>query len=179
MALDAAAVERYTQGRLDRDDTETVRQLTAALAAVRRWCRWHVTPVQTAQEFILDGRGGRTLVLPTMCLVELVAISEDGVELDVDGLDVSPRGMVEKQSGAWWTRRLAGIGVTMTHGYSVAPDFEAAVLSVVDRASLAPVGGRPTVIGPFQYGTESAASGSTFTDAERALLEQYRLESLA
>ena len=74
------------------------------------------------------------------------------------------------------TRRFGGIVVTMTHGFTTAPDFEAAVLSWIDRASLAPIGGRARVVGPFQYETESLAAGSTFTQSERALLEQYRLE---
>ena len=178
MALDAAAVERYTQGRLDRDDTETVRQLTAALAAVRRWCRWHVTPEAVATDLKVTARGGPTLVLPTLNIVTLTSVTEDDVELDVDGLAFDA-GMVEKSSGEWWSTQLGGIKVTMTHGFNDAPDFEAAVLSITDRLSLMPSGGRPIVIGPIQYQAEGLAGGTAFTVAERALLEQYRLESPA
>jgi hypothetical protein len=45
MTLDVLAVEAFTEGRLNRDDAETQRQLDAALAAARGYCGWHVTPV--------------------------------------------------------------------------------------------------------------------------------------
>ncbi len=176
--LSTVDVELYTKGRLDRDDSETARALDAGLAAVRRWCRWHVTPDVTVTDLKVTGRGGPTLTLPTLNIITLTAVTEDGVELDVDDLDVDA-GMVEKTSGAWWSTRLGGITVTMTHGFTAAPDFDSAVLSFIDRQSLAPTGGRPTVVGPFQYPVEALADGSAFTIAERALLEQYRLESPA
>lgn len=168
--LSVAAVEQYTKGRLAQGDPETVRLLAEGLSAARRYCGWHVTPIVTDDEVTLDGPGGRLLRLPTLRLVELASVTENGVELDVVAdLYVSPLGMVSKRSGGCWSDKFGAIEVTMTHGFEDAPDFDGAVLSAIDRASLAPTGGRLRVIGPFQYETESTAD-------ERARLDLYRLE---
>jgi hypothetical protein len=129
---------------------------------------------------ILDGPGGRLLRLPTLRLIidsdfELV---EDGTTRAVADLYVSERGMLRKRSGCAWSCHFGAITATFTHGYDDADDFNAAVLSYIDRASLAPSGGRARVIGPFQYDTESMAAGSAFTVAEKAKLDLYRLERI-
>lgn len=143
---------------------------------MRRFCGWHVTPEQPSGVLILDGPGGRLLRLPTLRLAEPLdlSITEDGTLLDLDTLEVSRSGLVRKTGG--WTSKLGGILVEMTHGFADAEDFDAAVLSWIDRASMAPVGGRPRAVGPFQYDTESISPGTAFTESERALLEHYRLE---
>lgn len=175
--LAPADLAAYTQNRLSEGDQATVDALASALAAVRRFCGWHVTPVRTAQVVTVDGPGSRLLVLPTLRLTALTALVEDGVTVDVDTLEWSSRGLVRKEGQCWWTGRLGGITATISHGFDAAPDWQAAVLSFADRSSLAGVGGRPTVVGPFQYGTEAMAAGSAFSAVERSLLEQYRLES--
>lgn len=169
MSLTAAVVEQYTKGRLVDGDDETERLLAAGLGAARRYCGWHVTPVAEEDALTLDGPGGRLLRLPTLRLVELVSVTEDGVELDIADLYVSPLGMVTKKSGAWWSYNLGGIEIVMTHGFDDAPDFDAAVLSAIDRASLAPTGGAVKAVGPFVFDTDG-------TVAERAILDLYRLE---
>lgn len=176
--LSTTDVEQYTADRLHRDELETIRLLAAGLAAARRFCGWHVTPVRTDTGVTLDGPGGRLLALPTLRLVvdDDFAIVEEGVAVVTSDLWVSRRGLVQKKSGAAWTTRFGSITVTMTHGFDDAADFNSAVLSWIDRSSLAPAGGRANVIGPFQYPVEGVAAGSTFTQSERALLEQYRLE---
>lgn len=167
--LSTDIVEQYTKGRLVAGDDETERLLAERLAAARRYCGWHVTPVRADDQLTLDGPGGRLLRLPTMQLGELVEVTENGVALDVADLYVSPLGMVTKKSGACWANNLGAIVVKMTHGYDTAPDFDAAVLSAIDRASFAPLGGRPRVVGPFQYESDG-------TDSECAILDMFRLE---
>lgn len=173
-------VERYTSGRLGKDADETKRLLSAGLTAARRFCGWHVTGVREGDEVTVDGPGSPLLALPTLRLVELTGVVESGVALDV-GMDlhVSSRGLVRKRSGARWSEHYGSITVTMNHGFADADDFNAAVLSFVDRASLAATGGRPNVIGPVQWPLEALANGSAFSVVERSLLEQYRLESPA
>lgn len=158
-------VEAYTQGRLDRDDAETARCLAAALSAARRYCGWNVTEV-VDDEVTLDGPAGSLLVLPTLHLTQLVSVVEDGVTLNLDDLYTSSRGLVRKRSGGTWSRHFGAITVVMTHGYADAPDFNAAILSAVDRISM---GGAPRVIGPFQYETDGTAD-------ELTVLDRYRLE---
>lgn len=178
MTLDVLAVEAFTEGRLDRDDAETQRQLDAALAAARGYCGWHVTPVNTGAQVTVDGTGGALLALPTLALSAVTAVVEDGVELDVDTLEWSLRGLVRKPYGQLWTTRFSGVTATITHGYASAPDFESAVLSAIERGTFAAGGGEtPRVIGPFQYGSATSA-GALFTDPERSVLDRYALERM-
>jgi hypothetical protein len=177
MTLDVLAVEAFTEGRLNRDDAETQRQLDAALAAARGYCGWHVTPVRTGDQVIADGRGGALLALPTLALSAVTAVTEDGVELDVDTLEWSLRGLVRKPYGQLWTTRFSGVTATITHGYASVPDFESAVLSAIERGAFAAGGGETLrAVGPFQYNAVSIAAGSVFTDPERAVLDRYALE---
>lgn len=187
MTLTVAEVAAATNNRLAADDPDTARQLAVGLAAARRYCGWHVTPEQE-DTVILDGRGGYSLRLPTMNLVELSGVFEDDVELDVNYLDVSQKGRVVKvvPYDDWhgfygqrqWTERLGAIVVSMIHGYAEAPDWESVVLSYIVRTSLAAAdGGRQrTAVGPFSYAAPVFGQGSAFTAEEKAVLDLYRLE---
>lgn len=194
MALDVVAVETFTQGRLLRDDEETQRQLDAALAAVRNYCGWHVTPVLTNAEITVDGPGGPLLTLPTLNLTALTSVVEDGIELDTTALAFSARGMVAKKRAQlvplsyahyrampwnFWTDCFQGITVTMTHGFGSVPDFEAVVLAAIERGGFAAGSDAEVkVIGPFQYETAGMTGGTIFTSAELAVLDRYRLERI-
>lgn len=194
MALDVVAVETFTQGRLDRDDEDTQRQLDAALAAARGYCGWHVTPVLTNVEITVDGPGGPILTLPTQSLTALTAVTEDGIELDVTTLSWSKRGMVVKRrqqlapvnyfaasyyQRPWnfWTNYFQGITATISHGFAQAPDFDAVVLAAIDRGGFAAGSDAEVkVVGPFQYETSGVTGGAIFTAAELAVLDRYSLE---
>lgn len=174
--LDTAAIEQYTKGRLVADDPETSRLLSAALISARRYCGWHVTPVKDADEIVLDGPGGSLLRLPTLRLVTLVSVVEDGVTLSLDDLEWSPIGLVRKKTGAPWSCKFGAITVKMDHGFDDLGDWDSAVLSFIDRMSKAPDGGQPIRVGPFEWAEERIAAGSAFSMVELAILELYRLE---
>lgn len=175
-ALTADDVELYTGGRLLANDDETERLLSTALTAARRWCGWHVHPVIEDDTITLDGPGTVDLALPTLALIELSAVTENGVALDIDDLEISGKGLVRKQYRAPWTDRYQGIAVTMTHGLAQADDFNAAVLAAVDIASLGT--GRGDLIRKkiddveYQY-----SNGQGWTALPVGLLRQFRLES--
>lgn len=181
--LDADALADYTQGRLAADDPVAETVLAAALAEVRRWCGWHVTP-ERDDDLVIDGPGSQVLRLPTLRLVALTEVTEDGTAVDVAGLEWSRLGLVRKTSGRFWTPRMGGVAVTITHGFDDAEDFESAVLSVADRRFQAAFGkGGLSAIGPFQFSDDrsgaSAFGGSAaapFNAVELSILEQYRLE---
>jgi hypothetical protein len=180
MALDVYSVELATSGRLNSDDAETQRQLDAAMAAARNYCGWHVTPELADVEVTLDGSGGPLLVLPTLKLTALTSVTEkafyaeDVIDVDVQYLDWSTRGLVAKRSRQLWTDRFQGVTVTMSHGFDEAPDFEAAILSAIDRGAFSTVD-TVKMLGPFQYDTATVTSG-VFNGTERALLDRYSLE---
>ncbi|OHU60680.1 hypothetical protein BKG82_02150 [Mycobacteroides chelonae] len=177
--LTPADVEQYTRKRLDKTDAETARLLAVGLSAVRQFCGWHVSPVKESHEVELDGPGGRLLALPTLKLIALTEVTEDGKALDVSTLYVSKRGLVRKKNGGFWSPHYGAITVTMNHGVEDADAFNAAVLSFIDRLSKAPTGGDPIAVGPFRWAEQKTVSRSAFSATELSILEQYRLESPA
>lgn len=120
----------------------TADDTAAALAAVRRYCGWHVAPEQS-ETVVVDGPGSPLLMLPTLHIVDLTTVTEDGVLIDTDYLTWSQDGRVRKRQIAWWettgqlhgyfwTSAYQGVVVTMTHGYAEAPDFDKAVSMVAE-----------------------------------------------
>lgn len=173
-------VATFTKGRLDADDDATAMLLAIAVAAARRYCGWHVTPVRTEDALTVDGPGSAMLVLPTLRMTALTSVTEDGAPVDLSTLVWSARGLVRKKSGTGWSDKFGSIEVKMSHGFAEAPDWQAAVLSMVDRISedfsLSSSIASRLVVGPFEFPEPSAAAGSAFTMIERAILDSYALE---
>lgn len=143
--LTISDVRSFSVRLADFDDDPLQAMLDAALAASRRYCGWPVTPVIADVELIVDGPGGRVLSLPTLNLIAVTTVTEEGVALDVTKLDVSRRkGTVRKQHfyhGGCWSGRDGAIAVKITHGFTEteAADWRRAVLRLVDLMSLEPV----------------------------------------
>ncbi|OIN79805.1 hypothetical protein BMG05_16585 [Mycobacterium malmoense] len=181
-------VEQYTTGRLAASDPETARLLTTALAAARAYCGWRVTPV-AVETITVDGPGSRLLSLPTLQLVELQAVTENGVELDIDELHWSKAGLVRKKSGHRWSHRYDAITVTMNHGYDNAWGWQSAVLELIDRQAAA-VGNVVGNSGPmvekmvghvthrWALTISNPANQRLFSMLNHDLMDLYRLEQL-
>ena len=170
--LDVDAVESFTGGRLTADDDETDAILMRALAIVRTYAGWHVTPSRT-ETITVNGPGSVILALPTAHLTAVTALSENGTAFDVNtGIEWSYSGLVRKTSGAHWTRGYRTVRATITHGYAEAFDFDAAVLQVADRLSVQAAGGPVRRIADLEYfpqpGTQSVL--------DPILLAPYRIE---
>lgn len=132
--LPAAVLARFE------NNTAAQAAIDSALVAARRYCGWHVSPVQTGVVMELDGPGGRVLSLPTLSLNAVSLVTELGVAVDVTTLDRSRRkGTLTKQSGCW-TGRDGAISATVTHGFTEAEaaDWRAAILKVVELWSQTP-----------------------------------------
>lgn len=116
------------------DDNAKQAALDAVLAAARRYCGWHVSPVVEDAELTVDGPGGDRLFLPTKKIVALTSVVEDDIEL-TSGTDfvasANVPGMLVRK-GACWTREYSGITVTFDHGYTEAEaaDWRRAILQV-------------------------------------------------
>lgn len=149
----------------------------AALAAARHYCGWHVTPVKT-ESISVDGSGGRVLSLPTLRLVRLISVTENGVAITPTSLRVSANtGQVRKRTGASWTGQLGAIEVEMEHGFEEAPDFDAAVAqtavalkAVADRKDPALIASRVDDVEDRWAVTLLRA-----TPVSTALLDRYRI----
>lgn len=131
-------VELFTKGRLLASNVETYRVLQRAYTAVRNYCGWHVTPVKAGEVVTLDGPDHVLLPLPTMHLVTLTSVVEDGVTLNLADLTSSATGrlLMKKAEPKRWSSNYKSIVVTMTHGFDSAPDFDQAVLEAVDSIDL-------------------------------------------
>lgn len=180
--LTAADVELFTKGRLLASNPETVRILKRAYAAVRKYCGWQVTPVVT-ETVTLDGPDGVLLSLPTMKLVTLTSVVEDGVTLNVADLTPSASGrlVVKRVAPFYWSSKFRSVVVTMTHGFDSAPDFDQAVLESVDSIALK-IGGAGALRRDrvddvdVEYHPRQSGEGEYDIDMPaHSLLDQYRL----
>lgn len=144
----------------------------AAVDAVRAYCGWHIAPPIT-ETITLDGSGGHLLTLPSLRVVEIEKIVNDGRE--VTDPEWSADGMVR---GAW-SRRFRGVEVTMRHGFEDLPPVVIAVATSVALTELTPGGVSSDLTGPFQvsYDRHSGASETGMSQHQRAALEPYRLKA--
>lgn len=136
----------------------------AAEALVTAYCGWHISPSRT-ETLVLDGPGGRTLLLPTLHVIEVAAVTSDGITLDPDSYDWSETGIVELRSGRF-SRRLRGVTVTLTHGYTFMPDE---VQQVIDYMAGAGFGPRAVQVGQVRVETP------TGWVAAESILDRYKL----
>jgi hypothetical protein len=130
--------------------------------------------------------GGRLLALPTLRLLNLQSISEDGVALDVSTLYWSKAGLVRKKSGERWSHHYGSIIVTMSHGYDDAQDWQSAVLELIDRMSgqVGNVAGNsgPLIeksVGQVANRWAPAISGLPYSMFNYDLIDPYRFEHSA
>ena len=129
--LPAAVMARFT----DQDAAQAA--IDTALVAARRYCGWTVSPVVANDVVTVDGSGGQVLSLPTLNLLSVSSIDEDGIEHAAADLRVSKLGLVRKRSGGRWTSAYGAVTATMTHGYTEteAADWRRAVIGLVDAWS--------------------------------------------
>lgn len=108
--------------------------IDAALAAARRYCGWYVSPVQTDVDITLDGPGGRVLSLPTLNLLSVSSVDDDGIAYVTADLRASRRGLVTKRQRGHWSPHYGSITATITHGLTEAEaaDWRAAIVKIVD-----------------------------------------------
>lgn len=151
--------------------------LDAAVAAIRRYCGWHVAPKVT-EEVTVDGRGGVDLYLPTLRLVSIVKIMNDGVEVATDKVDFSRDGIVELHSGSW-SRRLGGVKLTIDHGFDDAHELTALAISIAARAASSPRGvtseASDGVSIQFSRFGGGASGGVALMGHEYQLLDLYKI----
>lgn len=105
------------------------RLLAAASDKIRRAARWHIAPVMT-EDVVLDGPGSGLLMVQTLNLVAVTAITNAGVIVDPTYLEWSSNGSIRWSTDqGWssgvcnvWTPKLRGITLTIQHGFNPVPD---------------------------------------------------------
>lgn len=139
-----ADVDAYTSSYLPAADPETQRALDAALARVRNYCGWHVSPVAT-ETFTLRGSGFDFLVLPTLKIDTLTTVTEDGSDVDLSTIKTytGEPGVLYRADYELWRRR-CDYEIELDHGFAAADaaDWREAVLSLIAQTAEAVESGR-------------------------------------
>lgn len=106
--------------------------LAAAHGAVRRFCGWHVAPTIT-ETLTLDGSGTRDILVPSLRIVQLISVTNDGVDV-TSRVDTSRAGILRLTSGTW-TDRFGRVSVEMRHGYDLdeVPEIQAIIIGIAKR----------------------------------------------
>lgn len=150
-------------------------ELAAAAGQVESLCGWHIAPQRT-DTVTVDGSGSQIQELPTLHLVDLVSVTEDGTAVDLDGVGVqwSATGYLWRPSV--WTRRLRGVVAEIEHGYAATPPEVVAIVcaNAVRGLTLVPGVSRETSGGEsISY---SPGEGVALTDQEeRVLTRRYQI----
>lgn len=114
--------------------------LDGACGAVVEYCGWHIAPV-ISETVTVDGTGTLIQTLPTLNLLSLDSVDENGLSLNVDHIDWSANGIMEKRRGNGWTARRRGIIAGITHGYASTPGWVTTLIcAVAGRAFDTPLG---------------------------------------
>lgn len=148
-----------------------------AEAQVRAYCGWIVAP-STTETLVLDGDRSGVLLLPTLRLTDLAALTVDGTTVDLTDVEWSSVGVVRWPCTTWLpsTRKLRGITVQITHGYDEWPLDLAGVLDrLTTRATSDP--GIYVQVGQVRTatGNDGLPVGGELTDLDRSVLDRYRL----
>lgn len=145
-------------------------RLDGVIQDIRDYCGWHIAPSVT-ETLTVDGPGLRTLLLPSLRITAVAAVTQDGTAVPATEWEWSELGMLRHRSGVW-TDRWRGITVTLTHGYDTAPaGVLGVILDVVSDAVATPLGGGPEKVGPFEF---PAGGGTAFRAHQLAVLNRYR-----
>jgi hypothetical protein len=154
--------------------------LDAASAAVRGYCGWHIAPEQ-ADTLTLDGVPERVLLLPTLLVTAVSAVTLDCAALDPATYQWSAGGRLYRAGG--WGYRYRSVEVALTHGYAVTPDdVRSAVLSVAARHAVNPEGLKALTVGGIartyaNVGPSDAGVG--LSPLEESVLARYRIQDRA
>ncbi|MFD7157955.1 hypothetical protein ACXJJ3_08740 [Kribbella sp. WER1] len=154
-----------------------------AEAEVRAYCGWHIAP-QREDTLTLDGPGGPLLVLPSLHVVSVASVAENGTELDPEGYAWSAAGVLRRTSSAtswhgWncgWTDDFRGLVVTLTHGYESMP---LDVQTVIDRLASRSVDdpSQYSQVGQVAYatGADGLPVSGSLTALDRLVLDRYKI----
>lgn len=179
----AEELEAFTKGQVDAMDERVTSAIKAVTSSIRREAGWHIGPVVENHTLVLDGPGGKKLNLPTMKLLDLKSLTNQGKVLDLlgDAVDWSEIGLVELRDGTRWTDRYRKIQAVLDHGYEDYSDLKFLTLSLASRGLSSPFGATREQAGSMsiQWATPQAgvAGGIVPTSVELTIVNKYKLVS--
>jgi hypothetical protein len=161
-------LQTHLQREVDQASAELA--VAGASGAVRSYCRWDISREDAT--FVVAGSGTRVLNLPTLHLVDVLAVRlDDGTELVRGGGDEdylwAKRGQLYCSAG--WPGPFRHVEVDCVHGYDPVPDVVRLVtLTVAAREYTNPMHLRDASVG-------SVTRRFDMTALDMALLDTYRL----
>lgn len=145
-----------------------------ASGIVRAYCGWRIDFAR--ESFTVDGNPTRLLVVPTLRLTDVSAVTVDGVAL-VDGTDFTWSGSGLLWTTSAWTGPARSVVVDVEHGYDPVPDeVRGVVLAVAARSLVSPSGETRLSTGPFSVAYGATGAAFSLLDSEKDALNPYRLE---
>jgi hypothetical protein len=156
--------------------TATAQQLIdAASETITEYCGWHLVPALT-ETLTIDGSGHTLQPVPTMNITALAAVTEDGKDQPLSGIDWSVHGVLEKRNGAAWTGRRRGVTVTLTHGFPTAPAWLVTVAcALAGRAYLGSVSAVQETSGGESVTYLNPGRGVALLPEERQMLSRLKV----
>lgn len=152
-------------------------RLEQAEALVRGFCGWHIATSRTVTAAQIRGTGATVLLLPSLYVTSVSAVSDDGTALTVETDYTWSTAGVLTRVGRWSTNLVT---ITYTHGYpTIPPEVTAVVQAVAQRAIDNPRSLTRKTVGPFTDAYSATDPGQVATlallDAEKATLSRYTL----
>lgn len=128
------------------------------------------------QTLVLDGNGGRKILLPTGNLISVPRLIINDAE--VTEFDFSASGWIELRSGVF-PHRASCVEVTINHGFADAPVVEHLIQSMATRARMSPAGNIINQRAGSQSVTFASSGGEVASlpllASEKELLAPYKL----
>lgn len=144
-------------------------RLEEAEGLVRDYCGWHIAP-EREDDIVLDGTGNRILPLPSLHVVSVEDITDDGRTVAQAEVDVSASGYIKRSCA--WTGKPGGITLTLTHGYETVPPGVASIVKRLAQIGVSNPGGAARIQdGPFS----EAYGAMALTAADELALGPYRI----
>lgn len=171
---------RDSGGMLKTADSRLEAACEGASSAVRRYCRWHVTPI-IEETVVLDGNGGSVLKLPSMHVVDVLEVKIGGNVVPADQYAWSEVGLIELHGrlGCWarFPQVYRSVEVTLQHGYHTAPDLTAIASQVARYALASPMGRTREQAGQIAV-SWGEAQGMAFSESALLMMKPYRIQAM-
>lgn len=152
-------------------------RLLQAEGLVRSYCGWHIAPSRD-EAVSLRGRGDQVLTLRSLYVTAVSSVTSDGTALAVDDEYLWSTAGVLTAASTWAAD--AVVEVVFTHGYDDAPpEVTGVVQAVAQRAVNNPGSLAQEATGPFNSRHAGTGAALELLDAEKAILDRYRLPALA
>lgn len=167
--------------------------LDGASALIRRYCGWHVSPVVTDQVTV-NGSGTGVLMLPSLMVLDVTAVTDTGSAIDPTTLQWSQDGYLYRSGASvpngsgyftpdyctfLWSANLRGVLVSIQHGFDVVPEVTALACTVVARSAASPAGVIREQAGQvsmtYSQVAQGVSGGMSLMQHEMGILDAYRL----